>query len=240
MENRTNDWVATLLYNGDLAMNELSQVGITPDNTSLQTKDYYKKMDAVQSAPEFCDENGTFQEAKFNAFYDNALNAFNQFTNDDYTKNLIANYQFGRDAWFAPIESSILDTTPRYTLNKEAANVSEGIRRLYQFGQGPQALSVRELAQTQHAVDSVTGRDLGYSPNEKGGFTAIFNRPTLVLAQYDIEGYHDENGVQVHHNAGDLKYNAAGKPFYETLGNRDIYGKDVLRFTDTLTVDGST
>jgi hypothetical protein len=28
-------------------------------------------------------------------------------------------------------------------------------------------------------------------------------------------------------------------PYYEELGNREIYGRDVLHYTDTLSEDGS-
>ncbi len=61
-----------------------------------------------------------------------------------------------------------------------------------------------------------------------------------MLAQYDDDGVHVENGIEVSHKKGDLKFNENGRPYYETLGNRDIYGRDVLHFTDTLTVDGTT
>jgi len=54
-----------------------------------------------------------------------------------------------------------------------------------------------------------------------------------VLAQWD---YDDPDGK---FKKGDLKYNENGMPYYETLGDRDIVGRDVLHFTDTITEDGS-
>lgn len=64
-------------------------------------------------------------------------------------------------------------------------------------------------------------------------------RPALVLAQWDEEGFHEVNGRQVAHKAGDLKYNEHGDPYYETLGKRSLAGKDLLHVSDTLSVDGS-
>lgn len=61
----------------------------------------------------------------------------------------------------------------------------------------------------------------------------------MVLATYDEDGFHDENGKQVEHFAGQYKLDENGDPYYEKLGNRDSYGKEVLRFTDTITVDGT-
>ena len=62
-------------------------------------------------------------------------------------------------------------------------------------------------------------------------------RPTLVLAAYDEDEY-DENGKLLH-KAGDLKYKD-GKPYAETLGDRDIRTKQVIEYSDTLTREGTT
>jgi hypothetical protein len=47
------------------------------------------------------------------------------------------------------------------------------------------------------------------------------------------------DGREVSHKAGDYKFNENGDPYYETLGNRSLTGKDILHISDTLTVDGS-
>ena len=62
----------------------------------------------------------------------------------------------------------------------------------------------------------------------------------MVLATYDDDGTHEENGRTVYHHKGDYKIDPiTGKPFYETVGNREIYDKDVLHATDTLTREGT-
>lgn len=61
----------------------------------------------------------------------------------------------------------------------------------------------------------------------------------MVLAQWDEDGTHKEDDIIVPHKAGDLKFNTGGKPYYETLSGREMYGKDLLRRSDILTVDGS-
>lgn len=63
--------------------------------------------------------------------------------------------------------------------------------------------------------------------------------PTLVFAQWDEDGTHEVNRRIVSHKAGDLKFNEKGDPFYETLGNRSLAGKDILHASDVLTVDGT-
>ena len=65
------------------------------------------------------------------------------------------------------------------------------------------------------------------------------SRPTLVLATWDEDGTHEEGGRLVQHRKGEYKFDEEGCPYYETLGDREIYDKDVLHYTDTFTVDGS-
>ena len=64
--------------------------------------------------------------------------------------------------------------------------------------------------------------------------------PTVALATWDEDGMHEENGMQVMHKKGDYKINEFGDYYYETLGDREAYDKEILRVTDVLTTDGST
>lgn len=64
--------------------------------------------------------------------------------------------------------------------------------------------------------------------------------PTVALAIYDEDGYEKINGQKVFHKKGDYKTDENGDFYYEVLGNKEGYGRDILRYTDTLTVDGST
>jgi hypothetical protein len=43
----------------------------------------------------------------------------------------------------------------------------------------------------------------------------------------------------IKHFEGETKLDSEGMPFYETLGNRSVYKKELLHITDTLTTDGS-
>lgn len=99
---------------------------------------------------------------------------------------------------------------------------------------GKQTLSQREIAQTQKVYNYETG-EWEDSPNDSwfGHFG-----DTLVLATYDEDEY-DENGNLIHQK-GQRKLNDEGLPYYETLGGRSVYGKQVLNKLDTLTTDGSS
>ena len=67
----------------------------------------------------------------------------------------------------------------------------------------------------------------------------VISLSAVGISVNSSDGTHIEDGVEVSHKAGDLKLNDNGRPYYETLGNREIYNKDVLRMSDVLTVDGS-
>jgi hypothetical protein len=77
------------------------------------------------------------------------------------------------------------------------------------------------------------------SPNETP-FDNFLN--PKVLATWDEDGSHKDpiTGEIIKHKKGDRKLNSNGTYYYEDLGNRSIYGKEVLSGFDTLTTDGST
>lgn len=98
--------------------------------------------------------------------------------------------------------------------------------------------SIREIAQMNRVFDVDSQTWLDYTPNSRGLFASLTG-PTLVLAQYDEDTDEEINGQMIHHAKGDLKFDDSGRPYYETIGSREVYDKDVLQFTDTLTTDGS-
>jgi hypothetical protein len=64
---------------------------------------------------------------------------------------------------------------------------------------------------------------------------------TKVLAVYDEDGGHEDpiTGELRIHARGDLKLNANGKPYYETLNGRDVYGRQGLSNFDVITREDS-
>jgi hypothetical protein len=87
---KTNDWVATLLSNGDnLSMQDIIANGITPNNTAIQSEDYYKNIDQVRA--KFTDENGNFDEVKYDNFYRSALSTYNDYANGTFEKEMLQN-----------------------------------------------------------------------------------------------------------------------------------------------------
>lgn len=88
---KPNDMFAVLFYQPEASVSELALNGITPDNTGIQDKDYYKNMKSVQEAPQFQTE-GKFDETKFNNFYDSVNRVYNTYATEDWQKQLMSNF----------------------------------------------------------------------------------------------------------------------------------------------------
>ena len=95
MDNKKNDFLATLVKNPDLTLTDLKTAGITPDNTTLLSKEEYKGITGVQEA--FKREDGKFDEKKFNTFYDNARILYNNYANDSFLENLPSKLTYSED-----------------------------------------------------------------------------------------------------------------------------------------------
>ena len=55
MEQKKNDWVATLFFNSDKSLQELANLGFTVENSDIKDKSYYKLKPEIQQA--FVKEN---------------------------------------------------------------------------------------------------------------------------------------------------------------------------------------
>ena len=222
-----------MLFNQPSSMDEVIANGVTPDNTGIQSKDYYKNIDAVQQT--FTDQSGKFDEVAFDNFYKSALNMYNQFSTEDWTKKLLSEMDRDPFDWTQPLKTNVKDVSATITnaSNPERRSMSiAGIGTI-----GDPTFSIREIAQASEVKDQ-NGNSLGWTPNQKG-IMSIFE-PTVALATWDEDGMHEENGMQIMHKKGDYKTNENGDYFYEVLGNRESYNKEILRATDVLTTDGST
>lgn len=234
IEQKKNDWLATLFFSPDKTPQDLANLGITPDNSSLQDKDYYKNIPQIQEA--FKTESGKFDESKFNNYYQEALKLYNDADNINLVGKLTNTYKYDPYDYFAPIGSEVREPRVSITRIPNPERKSQGMVSL-RLSSAP-TMSLREVAQQNKVFNVDTGKYEDWSPNDWGGLKAI-TRPTLVLATWDDDGTHEVDGRIVSHKKGEYKFNEKGDPYYETLGNRDVLGKDILHISDTLTVDGS-
>ncbi len=239
-DNKVNDWVVASLMNPQTTYAGFQQQGITPDNTQLQPKSYYEDNDNIKKI--FTGKDGNFDQTQFDKFYDINVATFNQFSNKAFNQTIIDNAPtYYKDQLRKPQDAQVMN---QQSVLQDVSNPFKKKTGFDGFGViSDPTLSIRELAQQNQVKDSTTGKDLGWTPNDddKSGLFDFWFTPTVAVAQYDEDGTHYDpmQGREVKHKKGDYKTNETGDFYYETLGDRESYGKQVLSVWDTNTTDGS-
>ena len=103
MENTkdTNDWVAANLALPGAPIEEFKQNNITPENTTLKDKDFYKGTKTIQET--FTNpENGKFDDDKYNQFYNSMLFTYNEYANQDAVGKADKDFDYAPFDMFAP------------------------------------------------------------------------------------------------------------------------------------------
>ena len=229
-----NDWFAANLNRPDLGMDDMIKAGITPDNTTLHDSDYYKNIAQVKDA--FTDEKtGKFKDEEYNAFYETILRTYNTFTNADYLDHWLESLESSPYDIFSLDEPSF-DTTVKIIRNRDPQRRSVGIAGPNVLGKP--SFDEREVAQA-NLVRDAQGNKLDFTPNDLGPIGLLTGK-SYAMAQYDEDGFYDENGVQVFHKKGERKYDpTTGDPYYEELGDRSAAGREMLHISDILYDDDS-
>lgn len=224
---KENDLVLNMLANQNFTVSDFKAVGLTSENTNLLSEDKYKASEKITTNPLF-QTNGEFDEAKFHNFYIGAGYFYNQMAQDlDITKETL----FSKDNMWVDQEQRKIDYSPKLVRSPNEQLVTNSLDVIGQ--KGPRTMSISEIAQTRPIYDTKTG-EWKESPNDSF-FSSFFD--TLVLATYDEDEF-DEEGNKIHEK-GQYKLDDNGTPYYETLGGRDVYGKQVLNKMNILTTDGS-
>lgn len=233
---KANDWIAINLniQGTNIQPDDLRLYNINPDNTGIREKSYYESIPQIQNT--FKKSDGSFDSDAFTNFYNSAKRSYTDFATNDYVNKLIQNVPSSANDTFSLGNSNIADDTARIVRTRDPQRHAIGIGNIFETG--APSFSEREVAQSNKVLDE-NGIELDWSPEDKGGiFKALF-RPTLALAVWDKDETVIENGIPVHHRKGEHKYDANGDPQYQILGKNEIYGRDVLHVSDTLSKEGT-
>lgn len=239
---KANDWLSVLVQSPGVNLGDLYDSGITPENTSLRSREDYVNTKTVQD--KFTStETGRFDEKSFNKFYDAVVENYNLFQKTQPV-NL---FSVPEDTWVA---SSYSKGREKNTVKLSTLTSADPFLKLKtnqgsifgasSFGKWSKPLySEAELAQQQKVVDYKTGKVLDYTPEDMSlfGSLTLRNEP-LVLARYDQDILEESGNIK--HHKGELKLDENGNPHYETLGDRSPQGRQVLSAWDTLTREGTT
>lgn len=230
---KPNDIFVTSTLAPSVNVYDLLKSDITPDNTSFFDKDTYKNTEFAKKA--FKDDNGNFDELKFNDAYLKASNLYTELSND---KLLRKNLEWDAYDFMRPIDSKTKKESIAITKDINPYKDLYGRTALHSIDKGK--FSLRELAQKSQIYDTKKGYFLDKTANDLGLLGSLFGE-TMVYAQWDEDGPHVDpfTNRTVQHKKGDYKLNKAGEFYIETLGDREIYGKQVVNPTDLITTDDS-
>lgn len=234
---KQNDWFAINLMNDNVDTLDLMSKGITAENTSMGSRESYKQKQQVQD--KFRTESGKFDEDAFNKMYDSCLLTYNSLANNEFEENFLKSVEQHPNYWLEP-DAPVLNTNATVSISDDPYHRGMGLSGLTSISDPN--WTVREIAQAQEATDE-NGNGLGWTPNDhaltSGSLKSLW-QPTLALAAWDEDGYHeDADGNKIRHRKGEYKLNKNGEFYYEKLGNRSGVGKEILRVSDTVTVDGT-
>lgn len=240
-----NDMILNLLANDSFTISDFRAVGLSAENTKLESEEKYLESKMIQENDLFKDVNGEFSKDLFHQYYLGATAFYNALADETYLEDITKNTFYSKDNLFAPEESHTIDETPQFVVAQNPFMQNSSLTRMGK--RGDRTLSISEIAQSQKIYDSKTKEFTNESVNdnalENGLFKWVgdlFSEP-LVIAQWEEDGEHIDllTGEKATHKKGDYKYNENGTFYYETLNGRNVYGKQVLNKMNTLTVDGS-
>lgn len=243
MENKQYDLMFNMVGNQQASFADFTAVGLNVDNTSLQDISVYRNDPYIRE--QFTDDQGNFNEMRFQSVYNQAQANYNVMANNSYDDIMKSQLTFHRSNIDVPYEAR--RKGPDFVEFKapNPQRITSSVVRLGELGE--RTLSDDELAQSNRVLLNPTEVDKtgdwskaqwGDSPNDSF-FQNFFE--TLVMAQWDSDGEHIDpiTGETVKHQKGELKLNDDGDYYYERLDGRDIYGHRVLNKMNILTTDGS-
>ena len=77
MESKQNDLMLNILENPSFSISDFQNVGLTAENTSLESEKTYASSPIIQNNPLFQNSNGDFDSTKFHKVYQGAQQAYN-------------------------------------------------------------------------------------------------------------------------------------------------------------------
>lgn len=241
MERKENDLFLNMVANPSFQLEDFATIGFNTDNTSLQEdKNVYKNNELIQK--KFTDDEGKFDNKKFNDEYNKALINYNAMSLEAYNKASIAQVSYHRDNIFAPEDQRRKGPDFQRVVVPNPDRISSSMYRLGEMGE--RTKSRDELAQASRVLlnpaEVARGKEAKWGKSANDGFFDYFT-DTLVMAAWDEDGTHIDpiTGQEVQHQKGEFKISEDGTYYYEKLDGRDIYGKQVLNKMNILTTDGS-
>ena len=236
-----NDWIVAGLNNPDFTSYDFSTIAnMNLNNTQILSADEYLKSNFIKNHEMFKDDSGNFSESKFRQYHQKRIEDFREFQEQEFPKGPQLDMFDTDRTKESRVKDIRFDLGRHVNPDRQAVGI-EGVR----IWSDP-TKTKSEIAQSQNIWDTKNNKFKDYSSNDKALSNGLFDwleqvfADPLVMAQWEEDGEHIDpiTGLITKHRKGDYKLNNKGTYYYETLGDRNPIGKEVLSVFDTLTVDG--
>jgi len=132
-----------------MSLQEFYDYDITPENSTLKPREYYKDKPKIMNA--FVTD-GKFDDKKFEDFYQGALAMYNVYSNEQFNKQLADNsIQYDPFDIYAPQGGKIRDISPRISFD-DNQGLGRSITNINSFTSAP-LKSPRSIAQGEQIFD---------------------------------------------------------------------------------------
>lgn len=148
---KQNDFLAAQLNAPDnFTLLDFYANGLTPSNTGLRDKDFYKDIKQVQEY--FTNSDGEFDNAAFDQFYDSTRRSYNEWATTDFAETLVGSIARGPNNFMKMSNPNIRDTSVKLFQANDPWRHQRGFGNLYEIGK--ESYDVREVAQANYARDA--------------------------------------------------------------------------------------
>lgn len=233
-----NDILVATLQKPDASILELIQNDINITNTSLLSKDEYKNKPLIQKV--CVDQEGNFDEAKFNALYDLAEQKYWALDDDNLVDEFSKYLEYSATSRYRRPKDKLQDTTYHPYVDKQNP-LQQAVGLVGLNVKSDPKLTPEEAAQRGRIWDPETKSWLEETAESRPLWKKLFG-DTLVYATYDTEGYQANpvTGEMGYHYKDEKITDENGQYFTEFLGNRELKSKQVVSVQDILTPEDST
>lgn len=162
IEQKKNDWLATMFLSPDKSVEDLITLGINPDNSIIQEEDYYKKIPQIQER--FKKEDGSFDDGLFSKYYNEVLDLYNKADEENVKANVLDFYTYDPIDYLAPKDGKVRDVAPKLVEFANPERRARGLTNLHEIS--APTMSTREIAQTNQVFNTETGKFEDWTPND--------------------------------------------------------------------------
>ena len=242
-DEKKNDLLLNVLANPEYTMTDFIDVGINAGNSTIKSRSEYINNEKIRTDPFFAKSDGTFDENKFNKFYDVVSGAYNEMAKKSYDE-LISN-EIESDPYdiFASPESkrkNLEDEVKLVEFGKDIPMLNPNRIKFSVSGIGKMdenKWTPQELAQMSERYNPETGK---FEESPENWFTGdhwysdMFK--TTVMATYEENDPEVKSGER---QVGEYKINNDGTYYTEFLNGRATYNKEIISKLDLLTKENS-